>query len=318
MDVLKDSAGVFAIVMLPHFDRITDGVARDASSENLMAGIESDDLDLPYFQYGPVMVIGLSKDKLETLKNVHFNARICLYEENGSPILEPSGKPACGSQKLSIPVNKNAFAKISAGDNRTCGLTRIGDVYCWGQNFFEDGHRPDDSMLGLGSSYQDLDYGSPMKVEVPGGKRTIDISVGVTDTYAVSSVRDLFAWGQYVTPGSQPNDYYSSNVPKRIGVATAVDTSLDYPGMYYIGSDGDSVYCTMYSGCEAADDEYVTKASVGDDYRCSIDVNSRLSCRGKIDTATQELEKSGINARIGYMNLENVTDVSVGIISPAP
>lgn len=307
--VLKKSAAVFVVSMSPSVDIFTNGSATDASyEENILVSITLNGMELPYFQFGPVVVIGLSVENLNSLQKLGIDADICLYDENGDPHYDLSGKAACASKKLDIPVNSDSFAKISTGDDRTCGLTRGGDVYCWGQNFMYEEDKPDLGVLGLSSDYQEMNYPIPMKLAMPDGKRIIDISTGVTDTYAISSLYDLVAWGDYVIPSQSNVSVEWSNVPVIIGTATTADAGFDYPAVYYVtpGSEGNSQYCSRYSGCLEMDGELVTQVSAGDLYRCNVDAESRLTCYGRLGSAIDQEQ------RIGDMGLENVSKVSVG------
>ena len=307
--VLRQSAAVFAVGMSLNVEKIINGNTVDAyNEENLQVSVTLHGMELPYFQYGPAVIVGLSEENLKTLQKIGIVADICLYDEDMNPLYDLYGKKACANKKFDIPVNKDSFAKISTGDFRTCGVTRSGDVYCWGQNFIYDADRPDGGLLGLGDDYQETNYGSPMKVAMPEGTRIIDITTGVPDTYAISSLYEFFGWGHYSDPVKKQDR--ESNVPSIIGSAVAIDAGYDYPAVYFVTADSDrsSQYC-QGGHCNDTDGEQVTQVSAGDHYRCSVDAESRLACHGKLDEPYGEMDRP---SRTGDMGLASVSKVSVG------
>ena len=86
------------------------------------------------------------------------------------------------------------FAKISAGERHTCGLTTAGAVYCWGRNF--------DLQLGRGpDTGGSVDSGTPQLVtggELPAGVTFTTISAGARHSCAVGSDGAAYCWGSNI------------------------------------------------------------------------------------------------------------------------
>ena len=74
------------------------------------------------------------------------------------------------------------FEMISAGSNRTCGVTSGGDAYCWGNNNF--------GALGDGTEER---RGGP--TEVSGGHDFSAISAGAVHTCALTEDGEAYCWG---------------------------------------------------------------------------------------------------------------------------
>src|SRR5690606_10393027 len=114
-------------------------------------------------------------------------------EITGSPLEATAGEHILGvtltddqstqaTAQLSLTVDPPAFASISGGRHHTCGISTLGDAYCWGSGSF--------GQLGNGSVGE---YSTPQEVE---GQHTFtvittgdDHSCGITDT------GDAYCWG---------------------------------------------------------------------------------------------------------------------------
>ena len=114
-------------------------------------------------------------------------------EITGSPLEATAGEHILGvtltddqstqaTAQLSLTVDPPAFASISGGRHHTCGISTLGDAYCWGSGSF--------GQLGNGSVGE---YSTPQEVE---GLHTFtvittgdDHSCGITDT------GDAYCWG---------------------------------------------------------------------------------------------------------------------------
>lgn len=113
------------------------------------------------------------------------------------------------------------FQAIAGGDYYTCGLTRGGKAYCWGEGI----------GLGLGDGITFSQTPAP----VASSDLFISIGIGDESTCAVSSLNKLLCWGlgyggtegpAYVpVPVSVPGDVAMRSVSLRIYNACALDTS---------------------------------------------------------------------------------------------
>ena len=75
------------------------------------------------------------------------------------------------------------FAKISAGNSHTCGLTLEGKIFCWGNGY--------SGQLGFGP------YVQPLKptLAVQGGLRFMEVSAGGAHTCGVTRSDLIYCWG---------------------------------------------------------------------------------------------------------------------------
>jgi alpha-tubulin suppressor-like RCC1 family protein len=76
------------------------------------------------------------------------------------------------------------FTSLSAGLQRTCGVSVEGTAYCWGDNT--------DGRLGDGTTQSRL---VPTKVQMPGDLKVGQISTGATATCAVATTGQAYCWG---------------------------------------------------------------------------------------------------------------------------
>jgi len=75
---------------------------------------------------------------------------------------------------------------IAAGDDHTCGLTGMGEVWCWGDNFH----------LQLGRGGMDTtDDPNPAAVPMPGGLAAVSLGLGDDHSCAVLSDTTVACWG---------------------------------------------------------------------------------------------------------------------------
>ncbi len=102
------------------------------------------------------------------------------------------GQLAIGTSELGWPyesptpmpvVDDHRFVEVSAGTFHTCGLTRQGAAYCWGDGWHGE--------LGTGQSRAR----SAVPVPVAGGHRFVAISTGSTHTCAVNAEGRAYCWG---------------------------------------------------------------------------------------------------------------------------
>ena len=89
---------------------------------------------------------------------------------------------ALGSAQPDEAVGGRRFDMISAGSNRTCGVTSGGDAYCWGNNNY--------GALGDGTEER-----RAAATEVSGDHRFSTISAGGVHTCALNRDGEAYCWG---------------------------------------------------------------------------------------------------------------------------
>ncbi len=75
------------------------------------------------------------------------------------------------------------FSSVSAGDDHTCGVTGMGEAFCWGDN--------SSGQLGNGT----FNSSSGVPVPVSDGHTFTSVSAGNTHTCGVTTSDETFCWG---------------------------------------------------------------------------------------------------------------------------
>lgn len=91
------------------------------------------------------------------------------------------GGVATSSDPVSV-LGDHACASLSAAQFHTCGLAAVGEVYCWGDNFY--------GQLGDGTR---TDPGQPVRVTT--SLRFVDITTGRYHTCGVTADGAAYCWG---------------------------------------------------------------------------------------------------------------------------
>ncbi|MBQ8707520.1 MAG: hypothetical protein IJ523_05485 [Succinivibrionaceae bacterium] len=78
--------------------------------------------------------LGMTRSAMVKNEKVALKAEICVAsnDEDGKILETADGKEACQEKTFTIESNAYGMYKIAMADHLTCGLNRIGDVYCWG------------------------------------------------------------------------------------------------------------------------------------------------------------------------------------------
>jgi len=128
------------------------------------------------------------------------------------------------------------FASISAGFAHTCGVSNIGDIYCWGRNFF--------GQLGDGTN-----TGSLTPVLVAGEHTWVAVSAGNEQTCAITrqfegTGGEAFCWGRNdVGQLGSGTSGGSSNVPVAVST-TLTFVSIGTSGFHSCGlTQAGAAYC---------------------------------------------------------------------------
>jgi alpha-tubulin suppressor-like RCC1 family protein len=85
--------------------------------------------------------------------------------------------------RVRLPAGTKAKS-ITAGDDHALAITTKGQLYAWGYN--------SDGELGNGTT---SDSNKPVKVRLPAGTKVKIVSAGDFHTLALSTTRQLYAWG---------------------------------------------------------------------------------------------------------------------------
>lgn len=101
--------------------------------------------------------------------------------------VDPNFGPEGGGTPATITAGgfTDGFLYTAGGQGFGLGLTRTGEVYAWGDNA--------SGQLGNGSTTESL---LPVKVEIPEGKKVVQISAGDATGYAVTEDGLVYAWGK--------------------------------------------------------------------------------------------------------------------------
>ena len=131
---------------------------------------------------------------------------------------------------------------IWAGNEHTCAIDTIGDLYCWGSN--------DNGILGLGIDQNTLeDTYVPTKVNFSAGRTVVSISMGTSHTCAILDNGSVNCWGTHFPHAGPNSSVASSNSPIFIDIGigrTAVAIASGTSHMCVILDDG-SLWCFGYN-----------------------------------------------------------------------
>ena len=219
------------------------------------------------------------------------------------------------------------FEGLDAGFGYTCGVTAVGDAYCWG---FNSG-----GQLGDGSTSD-----SSVPVLVSGGLAFISVSAGVLHTCGVTAVGDAYCWGS--NGSGQLNDEgqwadgstSSSSVPVLVsgGLAFAsVSAGSSHTcgviaggaaycwgsngnGMLGDGSFADSLVPVLVSGGLA-----FASVSAGSNYTCGVTASGAAYCWGASDDGQRgdgSTSSSSVPVRVsGGLTFASVSSGVGGVVS---
>lgn len=83
---------------------------------------------------GDVVFAGLTRKGMMENETVSFEAEICIADAEGNILKTQDGSDACFKNKNRPSFETNAYGmyKVALSENASCGLNRIGSVYCWG------------------------------------------------------------------------------------------------------------------------------------------------------------------------------------------
>ena len=157
------------------------------------------------------------------------NGRATCWGSNDSRELGDSTR-ALGSTQPDEVLGGRRFEMISAGSNRTCGVTSGEDAYCWGNNNY--------GALGDGT---DERRGEP--TEVSGGHDFSAVSTGGVHTCALTEDEEAYCWG--LNTFGQLGDGTTTNHMEPVAVTgghTFVSISAGPYGTCAVTTAGD-VYC---------------------------------------------------------------------------
>ena len=89
--------------------------------------------------------------------------------------------PECATRPGQV-LSDERFRAVAAGETATCGITRFGRPFCWGDNW-----------LGQIGAYPDMSADRP--TPVPGARTYLTIRVSGTGVCAQASDGRLDCWG---------------------------------------------------------------------------------------------------------------------------
>jgi len=122
----------------------------------------------------------------------------------GTGFRTPFRAPRASLQTPLAVTGGRTFATIAAGSGRSCGVTTIGEAYCWGEN--------SSGQLGDGSRTSSL-----VPVPVTGGQQFASVTLGAYHTCGVTTTNAAYCWG--VNSSSQLGDGSTTFSPSPVLVA---------------------------------------------------------------------------------------------------
>lgn len=157
------------------------------------------------------------------------------WGENSSGELG-DGTTTASSTPVAVTQAGVTFTKIAAGLDGTCGLTALGQAYCWGDN--------SSGQLGIG--VMDQGRSTPTAVSQPAGVAFDTIVIGDLHTCAVSTTGAGYCWGlnDFGELGDGTQSQRSS--PVSVGQANGVTIAFRTIGAGSLHSCGVSTAGTLY------------------------------------------------------------------------
>lgn len=133
-----------------------------------------------------------------------------------------------------MPPSGIRLKKIATGDEHSCALDEVGDVYCWGRNNYK--------QLGVASNVTAWSS-TPLKILQPEGLKFTEITAGGNHTCGLTSLHKVNCWGM----GYSVND---TQILKEILLPNGLDAfsiSSGYAHTCSMASNGQA-YCWGYNG----------------------------------------------------------------------
>jgi len=109
--------------------------------------------------------------------------------------------------------SKVHFDEVTFGEDHTCALSKVGEIYCWGDN--------DLGQLGVGDN---INRKSPLKISFDSENsiRFRKIKSQLNHTCALTFQGELYCWGENTNGQLGVNNTNNSNVPLKMEMATSV------------------------------------------------------------------------------------------------
>lgn len=175
-----------------------------------------------------------------------------------------------------VTVGTGPWAQVFAAGGQSCGLTRAGKVYCWGDHTL--------GQLGTGA----IGGGSAVPVEVAGGRTYRQVSALGATACAVTTAGAGYCWGYNpygqlgtgttVTAG-EPRPVAGGHVWAGISNAGGHTCGLTTAGKAYCWGDG----IEGQNGDSTANTRYVPVAVAGGHTFAQLETGARHTCALKAD-----------------------------------
>lgn len=196
------------------------------------------------------------------------------------------------------------FRSLGGGDEFTCGVTADQRAFCWGGNFF--------GQLGNGISGQsDANAGRLRPVEVVGGLRWRNVSVGQSHACGVTTDDIAYCWG-YGGFGQLGTGDYVFSVSHPVAVAGGLRFTRVRAGKYHTCgiTTAEDAYCWGYNdGGQLGDFSHVSRLAPklvgkrlhwrwiepGGAHTCGVTTDNRAWCFGHNDQGQLGDGASGTN-----------------------
>ena len=116
------------------------------------------------------------------------------------------------SEVTTIPLT---LASIAVGGAHSCGLTAVGEPYCWGRNNF--------GQLGDGTQ---LDRGEPTRVGGASGPTFVAIAAGYAHSCGITGAGEMYCWGRNGSGQLGDSTFISRSEPTRVPNLVATGMTL--------------------------------------------------------------------------------------------
>jgi hypothetical protein len=139
------------------------------------------------------------------------------------------GRNQAETEPVNVDRGRYAMESVTAGGKHSCGITRTGEAYCWGENRY--------GQVGVGSRTDRIPLGRKVQRDVAFTR----IALGERHSCGVTAGGDLFCWGDNVF-----GQLGTGSAGERSGLAAP--TEVQFEGKFEAVAAGRSHTCAVSRG----------------------------------------------------------------------